>query len=180
MGAGKSSVGRVLGQMLAWPFEDLDDRIERREQRTVAEIFRDSGEVEFRRIEHEALKEVLGELQGGKVVALGGGAFAHEHNSNLLKAEGFRTIFLDAKVDELWRRCQEQAQAKENPVERPLLANLDTFTNLYQLRREHYLKASLRLETDGKGLEQIAAEALRALGFDLQQTRLRAKRSGEA
>ena len=47
MGAGKSSVGRALGQRLNWVFEDLDDRIETREGRTVAEIFRDAGESEF-------------------------------------------------------------------------------------------------------------------------------------
>ncbi|MGC1644711.1 MAG: shikimate kinase, partial [Candidatus Sulfotelmatobacter sp.] len=44
MGAGKTSVGRALGQRLNWIFEDLDDRIQVREGRTVAEIFRASGE----------------------------------------------------------------------------------------------------------------------------------------
>ncbi len=61
MGAGKSSVGRALGQQLNWLFEDLDDRIQAREGRTVAEIFRDSGEAEFRRAEHAALQHVLQE-----------------------------------------------------------------------------------------------------------------------
>ena len=45
MGAGKTSVGRALGERLNWSFEDLDERIERREKRTVAAIFRDSGEI---------------------------------------------------------------------------------------------------------------------------------------
>jgi len=77
MGAGKSSVGRALGQRLNWIFEDLDDRIQAREGRTVAEIFRDSGESEFRRAERAALQDVLRELTGGgfRIVALGGGAF---------------------------------------------------------------------------------------------------------
>ena len=52
MGAGKTTVGRMLGAQLGWRFEDLDDRIERRERRTVTEIFRDSGESSFRRAEH--------------------------------------------------------------------------------------------------------------------------------
>ena len=59
MGAGKSSVGRALGEKLGWAFEDLDERIERRERRKVHEIFRHSGEDEFRRAEHVALKELL-------------------------------------------------------------------------------------------------------------------------
>jgi len=53
MGAGKSSVGRVLAEHLGWTFEDLDDRIERRERRKVTEIFRDAGEAGFRHAEHE-------------------------------------------------------------------------------------------------------------------------------
>ena len=59
MGAGKSSVGAALGRRLNWIFEDLDDRIERRERRTVAEIFRESGEPAFRRAERSALQDVL-------------------------------------------------------------------------------------------------------------------------
>src|SRR6202051_3487646 len=70
MGAGKSSVGRVLAQRLNWIFEDLDDRIEAREGRTVAEIFRDSGESEFRRAEHAALEQVLAELRRGSATHL--------------------------------------------------------------------------------------------------------------
>ena len=49
MGAGKSSVGRALGERLGWTFVDLDERIERREGRTVAELFRTSVEQKFRR-----------------------------------------------------------------------------------------------------------------------------------
>ena len=88
MGAGKSSVGRELGQRLNWLFEDLDDRIEAREGRTVAAIFRDSGEPAFRRAEHAALQQVLEELRGGssKIIALGGGAFVQKENAVLLQA----------------------------------------------------------------------------------------------
>src|SRR6202049_2045697 len=111
MGAGKSSVGRALVQGLNWVFEDLDDRIEAREGRTVAEIFRDSGESEFRRAEHAALQQVLQELRaaGARIVALGGGSFVQKQNAALLKASGLPTIFLDAPIEELWQRCCTQA-----------------------------------------------------------------------
>ena len=94
MGAGKSSVGRVLGQLLNWVFEDLDDRIEAREGRSVAQIFRDSGESEFRRAEHAALAQVLEELRGGsaRIVALGGGAFVQKQNAAVLEASSFPTV----------------------------------------------------------------------------------------
>ncbi len=179
MGAGKSTVGRILGERLGWTFEDLDDRIARRERRTVAEIFRDSGESEFRCAEHAALRDLFSELRTGekKIVALGGGAFAQENNVQLLAAEGARTIFLDAGVDELWRRCRQQTE--QPGIERPLLGGVETFRDLYHQRRPHYLRALLRQDTDGKSIDQIAAEVLRALGLNPKPTDAQSGRSGE-
>jgi shikimate kinase len=165
MGAGKTSVGRSLGQRLNWLFEDLDDRIERREGRTVAEIFRDAGESEFRRAEHAALEHVLEELRGGGagIVALGGGAFVQKANAELLQAAGVPTVFLDAPVDELWQRCREQAS--EAGVERPLLGSRDRFGELHATRRRAYLKASVKIETGGRTVDEIAAEVAGVLGL---------------
>jgi shikimate kinase len=166
MGAGKSSVGRALGEQLGWAFEDLDERIEQRERRTVPEIFRDSGETEFRRAEHAALKELVGELGAGvkRIVALGGGAFTQKHNARLIEAGGVHTVFLDAGIEELWGRCRQQAE--QQGIERPLLSSLESFRDLYEARRPHYLKASLRQETGGKTIAEIAAEVVQALGLD--------------
>lgn len=163
MGAGKSSVGRALGQQLNWMFEDLDDRIERREGRKVAEIFRDSGEEEFRRAEHNALRQLLDEFRGGgvKVVALGGGAFVQEKNAKLLHESSVPTVFLDAPVEELWRRCSEQA--REAGIERPLLRNERQFRELHQARCTSYARASVRIETGGRSVESIAAEIAKKL-----------------
>ena len=168
MGAGKSSVGRALGELLGLAFEDLDERIERRDGRTVPEIFRESGESEFRRAEHAALKELFSELSAGaeKVVALGGGAFAQKHNARLIEAANVSTVFLDTGVEELWRRCREQ-----HGTERPLLGSLESFRSLYEARRPHYMKALLRQETSGKTIEEIAAEVVRALGLDQESGR---------
>lgn len=165
MGAGKSSVSRALGALLGWAFEDLDERIELRELRSVAEIFRDSGESEFRRAEHAALEELLEELRAGaeKVVALGGGAFVATRNVALIQAAGLPTVFLDAGVEELWRRCKKQVE--QQGVARPLLGKLEEFRALYQARRPHYMKASHRIETGGRPVAAIAAEVIQALGL---------------
>jgi shikimate kinase len=171
MGAGKSSVGRALAEQLGWTFEDLDERIERREQRKVPEIFRKSGESEFRRAEHAALRELLRELTAGaeKVVALGGGAFAQKRNARLVEVGGVPSVFLDADVEELWRRCKQQAEQQR--MERPLLGSLKNFRELYETRKPHYLKASFRLETGGKTVERIAAEVVQALRLDRRRRR---------
>ena len=166
MGAGKSSVGRALAEQLAWTFEDLDGRIEQREGRKVSEIFSFSGESGFRRAEHAALKELLSELSTGaeRVVALGGGAFVQKRNAGLVEAGGVPTVFLDAGVEELWRRCRQQAE--QQAIERPLLGSLESFRELYETRRPYYLKAAFRQETGGKTVERIAAEVVKALGLD--------------
>ena len=163
MGAGKSTVGRTLSQRLNWVFEDLDDRIERRERRSVAEIFRDYGELEFRRAERIALQSLLEELHGGvaRVVALGGGAFVQPENAALLRAAGVHTVLLDAPVDELWRRCNEQATA--TAAERPLLSSAVRFRDLYDKRRLAYANASLKIETAGRTVDEIAAEIMTVL-----------------
>jgi shikimate kinase len=171
MGAGKSSVGRILGEQLGWTFEDLDERIERRERRRVPEIFRDSGESAFRRAEHAALKELLQELRAGanRIVALGGGAFVQRRNARLIESGGVPTVFLDAGVDELWRRCRQQAERQG--IERPLLGSLESFRELYEARRPHYMRASFRQETGAKSVEQIASEVVQALGLDRERGR---------
>jgi shikimate kinase len=167
MGAGKSSVGRALATRLKWSFVDLDQRIERRDGRTIVEIFRESGEAEFRRMEHEALRELIDDLGSGggaRVVALGGGTLIHESNARLIEAVKIPTIFLDAPIEELWRRCRQQPA--ESGIKRPLLSGTQAFRELYEKRRPHYLRASLRHETGGKVVEQIAAELIQALGLD--------------
>jgi shikimate kinase len=160
MGAGKSTVGRTLGARLGWVFEDLDDRIERAEGRTVAEIFRDSGEQKFRRAERAALQEVIEELRGGakRVVALGGGTFAQEENHRVLEASGFPTFFLSAPIEELWRRCRADLGAN-----RPLQTSEHRFRGTYEAREKFYRTASQRIETEGKEVDAIVAEIAEVL-----------------
>jgi shikimate kinase len=163
MGAGKSSVGRALGEKLNCAFEDLDDRIERSEGRAIAEIFRVSGEGEFRRVERTALRTILGELAGDevRVVGLGGGAFVQRENAELLGVSGVLTVFLDAPAEELWQRCAKQAS--EQGLSRPLLRSLEQFKKLFDGRRAGYLKASLRIETGGRTVDAVAREIAEAI-----------------
>jgi shikimate kinase len=160
MGAGKSSVGRALSRQLGWPFEDLDERIQAREGLSIEQIFQQSGEIEFRRAEHAALRALLSELGiSSRVVALGGGTFVQRHNTVLLEEPGMSVIFLDAPVEELFRRCHQEQ------VERPLRGDLEQFRQLYEARRPHYATAKLRIETAGKDIETIAAEITTSLGL---------------
>ena len=156
-------MGHALGQRLNWLFEDLDDRIERREGCTVAEIFKKAGESGFREAEHGALCEVIKELRAGslRIVALGGGAFIQQDNAALMKASGVPVVFLDAPVAELWERCCKEAAA--SGAKRPLLRSQQQFRELYEARRKAYLKAPMRIQTSGRSVQEIAAEIARRL-----------------
>lgn len=175
MGAGKTSVGRALGQRLNWPFQDLDDRIVEQQGRTIAEIFRDSGEKVFREAEQAALREILEEMGNGAsgVIALGGGAFARKRNASLLR--GSAVVFLDAPAEELWSRCSRQAA--DAGIERPLLQSMNQFRKLYRVRREAYLQAAVTIPTSGRTVEAIAAEIAKWLALEV--TNRRAKGESE-
>ena len=166
MGSGKTSVGEVLGRSPGWRFEDLDDRIERRERRRIAQIFQESGERAFRKAEHDALAEALQEGTSPSVLALGGGAFAEEANRALIEAAGGITVWLDAPVQELWRRCQEQGKS------RPLAADREAFGRLYESRRDAYARAQLHISTAGRRIEDVAAEVQGKVAGTMQAANL--------
>jgi shikimate kinase len=160
MGAGKTSVGRALNRRLGLPFEDLDDRIRRREGKSIERIFQESGEREFRKAETAALRELLGELGSSfRVVALGGGAFVQPDNAALIEGAQVRSVFLDAPVEELLRRCEDEG------TERPLWQGPEQFRELYEKRRRSYMKADARIETGGKDVDTVAAEVACSLGL---------------
>ena len=166
MGAGKSSVGRALGQRLNWVFEDLDNRIEAREGRTVAEIFRDSGESEFRRAEHAALQQALRELRGGS-------GQNHRPGRRRLRAERKRGAARGVwRADGFSGRSGRgimaallrpgQARAGQSVL---CCAAVEEFRKLYETRRQGYSKASLQIQTGSRTVETIAAEIAEALGL---------------
>jgi len=161
MGAGKTSVGTTLARRLGWRFVDLDERIQKREGRTIAAIFKDSGEPAFRRAEAAALSELLDESHSEPlIVALGGGAFVQPENARALKARGLSIIFLDAPVEELRRRCRPKGAL------RPLFQDENQFRQLYEERRGSYMQADIRVDTTGHSVEETVAEVTSRLGLD--------------
>ena len=159
MGVGKTSVGEVLAAQLGWRFIDLDERIEARAGKRIADIFRDSGEGEFRRAEKEELRRVLTELESadGAVVALGGGAFVQQENAGLLAESAAHCVFLDAPVEALWQRAQAALG------ERPLAVSENHFRQLYAARRPRYMEADCCVQTEGRTVAEVAAEIVARL-----------------
>jgi shikimate kinase len=156
MGAGKTTVGKALAAQLGWRFLDLDDLIAEQAGRSIPEIFLESGEAEFRRLEQERLAGLLAApVIRPAVIALGGGAFAQSANATAIRSCGYPVVFLDAPMEELWRRC-----CADN-AERPLRQNEEQFQQLYAIRRESYLRADFRVDTTSTTPEE-AAKAIAA------------------
>lgn len=141
-----------------WDFVDLDAQIESRERQTIAKIFRDRGEREFRLIETETLRNLTDSLDRNSVVALGGGTFVQPGNRELLRR--WNSVFLDTPLDELWRRSREDA------TKRPLRQNNRAeFESLYWERRTSYTQATMTVVTSGKDPSSLCAEIERTLQF---------------
>lgn len=86
MGTGKTAVGKQLAKRKKWRFVDLDDLIELKEKRTIADIFSQDGEPYFRKAEKRVLKEVAKEKKF--VVACGGGIVMDKDNVKIMKETG--------------------------------------------------------------------------------------------
>jgi len=113
-GVGKSTAGRRLAKILAVPFADSDDMVERSVGRSVPDIFAESGEAEFRRIEAATLASALSEFEG--VLALGGGALTVAATREILAASGVLVVLLRAPIATLVLRVGDGHT-------RPLLAD---------------------------------------------------------
>jgi shikimate kinase len=162
MGAGKTTVGGALATRLNWPFIDLDTIIIEVGGQSVSDIFRDHGEANFRERETAALTRVLDHHLkiGPTVVALGGGAFVQTRNLDLIRASKQPTVFLDADLPELRKRCAAELDT------RPLFRDENQFRQLYEARRSGYMKAEIRVDTAGKAVVEIVNEVLSRLGFN--------------
>jgi shikimate kinase len=148
MGAGKTTVGRVLAQKLGYDFIDLDDLIEARVGKSVQAIFGEMGEHEFRRLERDAIhwcKDIK-----RTVIALGGGAYVAEQNRALLHAIG-KTVWLDCPLEVCLRRIRDDKS-------RPLLGDEDEMRTLLEQRRAAYVQADYVLRTGELLPEQLAVE----------------------
>ena len=161
MGAGKTTVGQALAARLEREFIDLDEVIQIRAQRTIPQIFEESGEGAFRRLERQLLEEILRSRRtSGWVLSLGGGAFIDHSNRELLRENEVQTVFLDAPREELYRRCLQPG------LVRPLFRDRGRFDLLLDERRPAYLTAAFSIQTAGKEVASIVEEIIGRLSLD--------------
>jgi shikimate kinase len=153
MGAGKSTVGAILARQLDWRFIDLDDVIEASSQRTVAQIFLEFGEADFRRREQQAIQQLSNQEQ--IVLALGGGAVENESTRSLLTHPPDNClVFLEAPLPELLARCTAGGKV------RPLLADPESLVARHNRRLPYYRTAHVTVATNGLAPRAVADRVL--------------------
>ena len=162
MGAGKTTIGRLLAQRLGWDFLDLDAYIETRTGLSVPGIFATHGEPRFRQLESAALASALG--RSNVVLALGGGTPEVLTNRLLLEqTPATSTIFLDAPFPTLFDRCMMQA-LNPGTTDRPNLADPAVAEARFLARQPIYRRlARLTLSTDSLTADETVDALLSGL-----------------
>jgi shikimate kinase len=152
MGAGKTSVGRLLAKDLHMTFVDCDQEIEKRTGVSVSVIFEIEGEEGFRRRESTLLRELV--QTEDVVLATGGGVVLRAENREALVRHGF-VVYLKATVDELWQRTRHDRN-------RPLLRTPDPHARLAELfaQRDPLYRevADITVETSTQSLRQLVSD----------------------
>jgi shikimate kinase len=155
MGAGKSSVGRILARRLGRCFVETDDMITAKEGRPIPEIFTAKGEPHFRALEDEAVRLLA--LKRGDVIATGGGLPCQDGRMEALQALG-TVVWLSGDLAALLERARRGG-------DRPMLHGKthDEIEALYKSRVPFYAKADLTVDTTRLNPDQVAAEVWKAL-----------------
>jgi shikimate kinase len=158
MGAGKTTVARALAKRLDWQVEDIDDRIEKRERRDIATIFRQEGEPYFRAVEQQELIALLSAR--GTVVATGGGTFVDPVAREMMLRNG-AVIWLDVPLATILDRVPVDGR-------RPLAADRMEMESLYNQRLMAYSRAHLRVDAGRGSVEALVDQIVDWLGASTQ------------
>lgn len=153
MGAGKTVTSEILAGRLGLRRVSTDDAIIEKEGRSINDIFVDSGEPYFRKVEHAAVAALAG--GGGLVIDCGGGVVLNPDNLASLKSNGV-VIYLKTSSQVIYERVRQETH-------RPLLKVKDPQKKIEELLKQRdarYAQADYTVETDGKSPEQVAEEVV--------------------
>ena len=154
MGAGKTTVARVLGRRIGWRAEDIDHRIEARERNSVSTIFAREGEPYFRQAERAVLQELLPERN--VVIATGGGTFVDPDNRAMMLSDG-SVAWLDIPLARVVDRIPVDGR-------RPLASDRAQMEQLYERRHAAYILAHTRVDAS-RPVDEVVERLLEWIGY---------------
>ena len=156
MGSGKSFLGKKLAKTLNYNYIDLDEYIVKEEGKFISEIFRENGEIYFRKIETSHLENVL-KTNDDAIIALGGGTPCYGANLRLINNDKANvSIYLKASINTLVERLYPEK------AKRPLISHLSSKTQLVEFIGKHlfertyyYEQATFTINVDTKSPQEI-------------------------
>jgi shikimate kinase len=154
MGTGKTSVGKIVSEKLGRVFFDTDSMIEDGAGQSISEIFQNSGEEIFRKLEIEAVKLAAG--MDNIVISCGGGVVINPANMDALRKNGI-VINLFASPEHLLERI---GSGDERPLIARALDPLGEIKKLLSLRKDAYKNCDFAFNTEGLTPERCAEEIL--------------------
>jgi len=161
MAVGKTEVGCGLkfhfGE--AYKYIEMDDLIVEKADKTIPEIFKEDGEIQFRELEMAVCKEVS--KMDKVIVSCGGGVVLNKLNIDYLK-QNCLIVLLEASVEEIYKRAM-----KDGPETRPVIDKVDPKAEIEKVlafRKPFYAAAAeLTIDTTGKMIEDIVHEIIDVL-----------------
>lgn len=176
MGSGKTSTGLRLSYRLRMPVEDTDKLIERKEKRTISQIFETEGEAYFREKETELLREIRNR-KFGRIISVGGGTPVNPVNRKLLKECG-TVIYLAIRPETVYERLKGDSSRPLLQCEDPL----DKIRKLLEVRSQAYEEcADITIQVDGLDMEEILSRILTVLnrGHENDRTKEKGAQNGK-
>jgi shikimate kinase len=153
MGAGKSSVGRLVAQLLHFTYLDTDQVVECRAHKSIGEIFQQDGEPAFRQWEQVIVAELTHRTK--TVISTGGGLPANQANLDSLKSHAL-VVCLWASADTIYERVRDHDH-------RPLLNEPDPLATIRQLlsvREPYYRQADVLVNTERRSVREVAVQVI--------------------
>lgn len=157
MAVGKSTVAEILSERTGIKWLDLDHIIEVNQNLSVSNIFKEKGEIYFRKQEHLELKQLV-QSERSFILSTGGGTPCYSNNHMFLNINKVVSIYLSASIEEIFKRL------KNNKSQRPLVSNLSDddlkefiAKNIFE-RSFYYNQATFKINTDHKSPEEIVEE----------------------
>ena len=161
MGSGKTFIGKRLAMNLNIPFVDLDAEIVKFEKKSINKIFIDKGEMYFRKIEKQYLKNILSSPLIS-VISLGGGTPCYYNTINDLNDNKINeTVFLRASIETLTSRLYNEINKRPKIKYLNTKNNLNNFIRKHLFERNHYYNKSKHIiDVDNKSIIKIIEEII--------------------
>ena len=163
MGVGKSLIGQHLSSILNQKFIDLDEYIETKKSKSIHNIFKDSGDIYFRKIESQLLNDCL--LNNTNIIlSVGGGTPCYNNNMSLINSNENISVYLKNRNVELAKRLFLIKEC------RPLISNIESEEKMIEFVSKHlfereffYNQAAIKIDCHGNDVNTICKKIISVL-----------------